>query len=197
MIDPIPLVAYLLIQDSGMNLNHLTMLLTNCRKKRESTKNDARDEKSNSPNSVENKVYKTMETLHIENKASEYTEIHDVPNKDDYFVLKPPNPNPNVADGMNGNCSSPYIDTEEGDYDHLRGTKSRQKEADDTYNHALPVHADDSSDYDVTRRKCEQETENMYDKTGGNNSDSEYGYTSNKVLSSNEENPYDKTSATS
>ncbi|XP_048742224.2 uncharacterized protein LOC125655765 isoform X2 [Ostrea edulis] len=167
------------------------LLFIYIRRKRHHTNNETRDKYPNTSNNAGNKVCKNVETKRTENKNAEYTESHDLSERDGYFDLASSYPNHGVADENNGECSSPYNDAEEGDYDHLRETKSRQKETDDTYHHALHVHVGDSSDYDVTRRKYDQETENMYDKTGGNNLDSEYGY--NKMLPNNEESPYDKT----
>jgi hypothetical protein len=172
---------------STANLGYVTIVnFETFRRKRQHTNSDNKQRNSNSTEK-ERKVQRNIASKQTAETYSEYSEKH----KKNYSShIKR-----GGADEINGDCSSPYDDTE-GDYDHLRGTKSRQKEVDDTYNHALPVPFGDSSYYDVTRRKCDQETDNTYDKTGGNNFDSEYGYTSNKVLLSDEESPYDKTSTT-
>ncbi|XP_055999501.1 uncharacterized protein LOC125655776 isoform X2 [Ostrea edulis] len=166
------------------------LLFIYVRKKRQHVNSyDRQQDTNNTEKKI--KVQTNSESKKIEDKYSDYTEGDQ---KNNYLVLESSHPSHEVADEMNEDCSSPYNDAEEGDYDHLRETKSRQKERDDTYHHALHVHVDDSSNYDVTRRKYDQETENMYDKTGGNNLDSEYGY--NKVLPNNEECHYDKTFTT-
>ncbi|XP_062615155.1 uncharacterized protein LOC134276891 [Saccostrea cucullata] len=112
-----------------------------------------------------------------EQVSSTYSEINNS-NQSTYFVLEKPSSYEFVDDSML-DSESPYNETEEGDYDHLRNKDSRKKDTDDTYHHATFEGNRDMSDYSISIADPQQELESTYDHMHeplNLQSNSDYGY---------------------
>ena len=81
-----------------------------------------------------------------------------------YFVLEQcPQ---NMSKGSDSTNESPYNNSEEGVYDHLRDKKSREPEVEDTYQHASAAINRDMSEYDTMANvvnKKQEEKDASYD----------------------------------
>lgn len=86
-----------------------------------------------------------------------------------YFCLEPSSPIYQLADNTKSDQESPYYETEEGTYDHLRDG-ARRKSVDDTYHHTSSIKASNYSDYDITHQVNMDQQESHYDHGDANGS---------------------------
>ncbi|XP_061186980.1 uncharacterized protein LOC133195128 [Saccostrea echinata] len=118
----------------------------------------------------------------LESVNSTYSEVDD-PAQSAYFVLENPSTY-EVVDNSIIHSESPYNETEEGDYDHLRNKDARKKTVDDTYQHATFDSNMGICDYDTSTTDQKHDTDSTYDhmhESLNEQRDSDYGYNSSET----------------
>lgn len=110
---------------------------------------------------------------HMESSPNENTDYNvDSVQNNSYFVLEQcPQ---YISKGSYSPNESPYNNSEEGVYDHLRDKKSRKQEVEDTYQHASAGVNRDMSEYDTMANAVNKKQEE----------EASYGY-SNQVTNGN------------